>query len=337
MKKTVTLLLITMLIFGSAYGLPVQAAELSYGTAEMEQLGGAVWTGGDVIRAEDCAIMLSYRFENADGTEEGMEALCDAVHAYAKSQGYDNMMESTDSDKAYFLNREELECAVAIVLGEEWEYAVEAGQQGMSRRFAHSYMVWSAWEDAAGWRAVSVEKQDHYEGADGNQYPCYYIELAPWYESKEEQGSAVRPQGEESKPAACDHVFDYVVEKEPVENLDGILAKKCEKCGSIVEYQPISAISAFLRNAEKSVKSAAQGAAVTIETDRWLCFDQRVMEAIASRPDVTVTVNYRYEHRSYTVTIPAGYDVISLLNEEGFCGFRYLDLIFEGKEIVTDL
>lgn len=75
------------------------------------------------------------------------------------------------------------------------------------------------------------------------------------------------------------------------------------------------------------------GESVTVETDRWLCFDRRVMEAIASRPNITVTVNCSCGHRDYTVTIPAGYDVIALLNEDGFCGFRYLDLIFEGRSL----
>ena len=37
--------------------------------------------------------------------------------------------------------------------------------------------------------------------------------------------------------------------------------------------------------------------------------------------------------QKYEVTIPAGSDIVSLLDENGYVGFRYLDAVFGGKEI----
>lgn len=129
------------------------------------------------------------------------------------------------------------------------------------------------------------------------------------------------------------HEYEYVVVKAPTESEDGAWAIQCVTCGLVVDYQPISAVAAFLSNTQNTVKNASQNATVTVETTQWLCFNKAIIEAIASRPDVTVTVNYRYQQKNYTVTIPAGYDVMSLLDENGFVGFRYLDLVLGGSEI----
>ena len=56
-------------------------------------------------------------------------------------------------------------------------------------------------------------------------------------------------------------------------------------------------------------------------------------EKVTSMKDVTVIIKYMYQGKKYEVTIPAGSDVVSLLGETGFVGFRYLDLVFGGREI----
>lgn len=336
MKKIRTFLLAATFVLGLSGAITAAAAQRSYDSEQMAELEGAVWKGSDAIQAKDCAFILSYQYENADGTLEGMKALYDSITSYAESQGYTRQTAgSTEGD--YYLRdigelenagAEELQSAAVIVLGEDL-VSVSSDVYG-NRRFAHSYTIWQAQEGADGWQVTYVVEQGSYTDNSG-AHPCYFLTVSPYYA---ESSSQTVQESASTKTAACEHVYEYVMEKEPKENEDGILAKKCEKCGMIAEYRPVSAIMAFLKNAEKSVKNAAQGAVVTVETDRWLCFDRAVMEAIASRPDVTVTVNYRYQHKDYTVTIPTGYDVIGLLNEEGFCGFRYLDLILGGKELV---
>lgn len=328
MKKIGRIFLTLALILGLNSSLPVMAAEHAYLPEQVENMAGTVLSGGDVVEATDCAVMLSYWFANEDQTQESLEQLKESIDSYAQSKGYGGV--EAQSKVYAIMPSQDTDGATVLVIGEGLEAGVYAASEGYTRRFAHHNEIWAPQNGAEGWQVISCEEQDCYS-LDDDEFPCYYIELAPYYgENNEEdnQGSTVS-----GKNAGCSHVFEYVTVREPAEKEDGLVAKQCKKCGAVVEYQPISAIAAFLRNAEKSVLNAAQDAVVTVETDRWLCFDRAVMDAIASRPDVTVVVNYRYQHRDYTVTIPAGYDVIGLLDENGFCGFRYLDLILDGKEI----
>jgi hypothetical protein len=55
-----------------------------------------------------------------------------------------------------------------------------------------------------------------------------------------------------------------------------------------------------------------------------------------SRKDVSLTINYKYACKYYTVTIPAGYNVSGLLGENGWTGFRYFDYVFQGKELTEE-
>ena len=72
---------------------------------------------------------------------------------------------------------------------------------------------------------------------------------------------------------------------------------------------------------------------VVIDTKDWYCFNRTLAEKVTSMKDITVTIKYKYQGKRYEVTIPAGSDVVSLLGETGFVGFRYLDLVFGGREI----
>lgn len=72
---------------------------------------------------------------------------------------------------------------------------------------------------------------------------------------------------------------------------------------------------------------------VVIDTKDWYCFNRTLAEKLTSMKDITVTIKYKYQGKRYEVTIPAGSDIVSLLGETGFVGFRYLDLVFGGREI----
>ena len=55
--------------------------------------------------------------------------------------------------------------------------------------------------------------------------------------------------------------------------------------------------------------------------------DYIVMEALAERPDVTLRISFldeKYKGNRVTVTIPAGTDTLSLVDENGFVGFLYV-------------
>ena len=78
----------------------------------------------------------------------------------------------------------------------------------------------------------------------------------------------------------------------------------------------------------KNIASAPASGAFNITTDRVSFFDRNMIEAIAARPDLDVNVVFSYAGKTYKVTIPAGYDVRTLLDFNGFCGYlRLLDIL----------
>lgn len=77
-----------------------------------------------------------------------------------------------------------------------------------------------------------------------------------------------------------------------------------------------------------TVKNAPQGAIVRLETSASYCIDKMMMEALAARADLTLEVTFPVNHEKTTVVVPAGYDHMSLLDENGYCGFLYLASVF---------
>ncbi len=78
----------------------------------------------------------------------------------------------------------------------------------------------------------------------------------------------------------------------------------------------------------RTIATAPQNGAMNIETSTVSCFDAKMIEKIASRPDIDVNVVFTYNGKKMKVVIPAGYNVKSLLDEKGYCGFlRLADLL----------
>lgn len=143
-------------------------------------------------------------------------------------------------------------------------------------------------------------------------------------------------EGSGSEQASCSHsTVHYRIVNRANPNQDAVLAGECNNCGEVLSYSfvPNSAYAAFLEEAAGAIQNAQTGE-VVIETERWISFNQSVFDAMAMRPEVSVTVRYRYGESRYEVTIPAGAEVSGLADENGFCGFRHLDQVFGGKEIV---
>lgn len=108
---------------------------------------------------------------------------------------------------------------------------------------------------------------------------------------------------------------------------DAVLAYQCTGCGEISAWQvvPNSAYYQFNVNAANQISQAAQNAAVTISTDKWISFEKNLLlPAMQSRPDVTVIVKYTYKGNPCKLVIPAGTDLTAKFNEEGYCGFLNL-------------
>ena len=71
----------------------------------------------------------------------------------------------------------------------------------------------------------------------------------------------------------------------------------------------------------RAIAATPQNGAFNIETNQVSCFDAKMIEQLASRPDIDVNVVFTYKGKKIKVVIPAGYDVKSLLDKNGYCGF----------------
>lgn len=136
------------------------------------------------------------------------------------------------------------------------------------------------------------------------------------------------------KTPAHIHNFVEVTLQEATETEDEIIQLQCN-CGAINGQftVPGSAAGVFIKRVIREIANAPKDSVVTIDTKIWTCYTQAVMDALLLRPDVTLVTNYRYNHVDYTVTIPAGFEADTLVDENGYCGFRYLDQLFSGNEL----
>lgn len=136
------------------------------------------------------------------------------------------------------------------------------------------------------------------------------------------------PRVPAASPVTHTHDFQYVTVQEASETQDAVVELQCT-CGEVAERftAPGSAAGAFIKQVVKEITDAPKDAVVTVDTKICTCYNQAVVDALLQRPDVTLVTNYRYKNVDYSVTIPAGYDVSTLLDENGYCGFRHLDQI----------
>lgn len=84
---------------------------------------------------------------------------------------------------------------------------------------------------------------------------------------------------------------------------------------------------------QQQIRNTAQGGSCEIRSDGLICFNRTTFEALMARPDVSLTIIFKWKGVKYKVTIPAGYPVLDLLNEDGYCGCLYLNAVF-GSEII---
>ena len=85
-----------------------------------------------------------------------------------------------------------------------------------------------------------------------------------------------------------------------------------------------------LKDMATSLRSTKQNEFV-MNTGTWTCFNRTMLEAIESRPDVTVIVNYIYGGKSCVLTIPAGTNVTQYMDANGFAGFLYIEKMLNTK------
>lgn len=144
--------------------------------------------------------------------------------------------------------------------------------------------------------------------------------------------------GKERAGEAPEENIGSICEHKPVRELyepattqrDAVFCESCELCGQVLTYGeiPNTAYVSFLDYAAGIIRKAQPAEQVVVDTDRWISFDKRVLDAIKERADVSILIRYCDQGEEHQILLPAGVDVSSLGDENGFCGFRYLSRIF---------
>lgn len=92
--------------------------------------------------------------------------------------------------------------------------------------------------------------------------------------------------------------------------------------------------SVFNNTIQKDIANVPQNGTMNIDMGNWISFNKKTFELLSKRSDIAITITYKYNGQTYRVTIPAGYPLMDLLDENGYCGCLYLNSLF-GSELVS--
>ncbi len=132
------------------------------------------------------------------------------------------------------------------------------------------------------------------------------------------------------------HKFAYCVMQAPTTEVDGFAEWRCTQCGiydwndhdnaDARETVTLSAYPVFNDTLESNIKAAEAGATVCIETKRWVSVRRGVLEALAEKPGVTLSIKFEKEGSDYVLTIPGGDPILAgiLVSEDRFFSFNFL-------------
>ena len=81
-----------------------------------------------------------------------------------------------------------------------------------------------------------------------------------------------------------------------------------------------------------NILTAPSQGILRIEIDEMACFDKTMLGLLYSRKDITVEVIFPYQGKKLKVVIPAGYDVKTLWDDKGYCGFLRLAYFLGSEE-----
>jgi len=87
----------------------------------------------------------------------------------------------------------------------------------------------------------------------------------------------------------------------------------------------------FCTDLQERIINVPQNGTLNIDMGNWISFNKKTFEAFSKRSDVDIVIEYYYQGQKYSLTIPAGYPIMNLLDENGYCGCLYLNSIFGSK------
>lgn len=123
------------------------------------------------------------------------------------------------------------------------------------------------------------------------------------------------------------HNFVWVTVKDPTVTEDGEEDYLCS-CGEIQTRIVIPANMYYVKELNRQIMEAPENGEVTFEAGWNSDISDYVIKKLIGRPDVTVTINFTYEKKAYSLVLPAGTDYAALLEDEfqiyGYFGFAKL-------------
>ncbi|SEF76849.1 hypothetical protein SAMN02910276_01006 [Butyrivibrio sp. Su6] len=85
-----------------------------------------------------------------------------------------------------------------------------------------------------------------------------------------------------------------------------------------------------------TVANAPTSGEVVIETNTIACLDKNMVDSMSKRTDVAISIIFKNKDgQKLKVTIPAGYNVTTLLDSNGYCGYMHLVDVF-GATVLTE-
>ena len=97
-----------------------------------------------------------------------------------------------------------------------------------------------------------------------------------------------------------------------------------EPASSTKNEQKEDAFTRFCKNVAKQIREAPENGTVEVDATPWPGFQRRVFQALAERPDVTLTVTVSLNGEAAKLTIPAGLDLLSSVGNAKVTGFEDL-------------
>lgn len=257
-------------------------------------------------------------------------AVADGICASCSYRNYD----SSSSTIQLYLEKQNGAGAIPVL----YRNLTDAGEEGQQaeteicREGTGIYRAVLLTRVEGGTTVVRFQDSGWYEAVDlGDHY-----EVRPYLPESDSFGSDSLRNGENGDSEEvdagdfCEHRTVRELYEPATPQRDAVFCESCELCGQVLAYGeiPNTAYVSFLDQAADIIYGAQQGEQVVISTDRWMSFDERVLDAVSKREDVSILIRYRDQGEEHQVLLPSGMDAVSLGDENGFCGFRYLSQIF---------
>ena len=129
---------------------------------------------------------------------------------------------------------------------------------------------------------------------------------------------------EESGPPSHHHDFVWHTSIEATNDHLGEEELRCKICNLLIETRTFDNADNLHNALKQATADTPQGGTVTLERGEYISINKTDAENLSKRPDLTTVVHFTYNHQKYEMTVPAGFDWVSSLNEDGWAGFMYI-------------